>query len=81
MKPPIDSPFLPRDPQRNPPVHIAEAARLFARLTGKARGDDWHAAEMAVAASLTRAQILEHAASAIMTQANGQPQAIIALLR
>jgi flagellin len=32
-------------------------------------------------ARLTRAQILQHAASAMLTQANGQPSAVLALLR
>jgi len=32
-------------------------------------------------AKLTRAQILQQAASAMMTQANGEPRAVLALLR
>jgi len=33
------------------------------------------------AVKLTRAQILQQAASAILTQANGEPRAVLALLR
>lgn len=76
MKPPIELSLLPREPQHNPPAHIAEAARLFARLTGKPCG-----AVMTGLATRTRAQILQQAASAIMTQGNGQPTEVLSLLR
>lgn len=74
MNAPIDPTFHPHDP----PVHIVQAALLFARLTGKTPGDGGRST---VLPGMTRAQILQQAASAIMTQGNGQPTAVLALLR
>ena len=74
MNAPIDPTFLPHDP----PVHIVQAALLFARLTGKAPGDG---SRGTMPPAMTRPQILQQAAAAVMRQANGQPTAVPALLR
>jgi hypothetical protein len=73
MKPPIES----HSPAHAMPTHIVEATRLFARLTLGTR----LAYKRVGTIRATREQILQQAATTIMTQANGQATAMAMLLR
>jgi len=70
----INSNFLSLGAQGNLAGHANDAATLIARLSAGSR-------IASATAKLTRAQILQQAASAVMTQANGEPRAVLALLR
>ena len=59
-----------------------EAARLISKEMGKTYAESLEDVDYAgTAVQLTRAQILQQAAAAMLTQANGEPRAVLALLR
>ncbi|ALK96176.1 hypothetical protein AB595_22015 [Massilia sp. WF1] len=72
----INNNSLSLNAQRRLAEHTADVSQAIAKMNSGARIDGTSST-----VKLTRAQILQQAASAMLTQANGQASAVLALLR